>query len=112
VSLVSCIVTTCDRPDLVGRAVASVLAQTLSGLELIVVVDGPDAATERVLGEHRDPRMHVVVRPTRGGQGAALNTGIARERGLPDHVGEAQRAGRGRRLCGRAAGRAGGVGGV
>ena len=80
-SLVSCIVTTCDRPDLVGRAVASVLAQTHGGLELIVVVDGPDAATERVLDEHRDPRLHVVVRPTRGGQGAALNTGIARARG-------------------------------
>jgi glycosyltransferase involved in cell wall biosynthesis len=81
VSLVSCVVTTCARPRLVGRAVASVLAQTHRDLELIVVVDGPDAATEAALRPHADPRLRVVVRPARGGQAAALNAGIALARG-------------------------------
>lgn len=80
-SLVSCIVTTCDRPHLVGRAVRSVLAQTHADLELIVVVDGADGATEHVLAGCADPRLRVVVRPTRGGQGAAINTGLALARG-------------------------------
>mgnify|MGYP000030868110 CR=1 FL=1 len=80
-TLVSCIVTTCHRPHLVGHAVESVLAQTHRELELIVVVDGPDEATERVLGTCRDPRLRVVVQPTRAGQGRALNTGIALARG-------------------------------
>jgi glycosyltransferase involved in cell wall biosynthesis len=81
VSLVTCVVTTCSRPALVGRAVESVLAQTHDELELIVVVDGPDAATEDVLRAYADPRLRVVVRPARGGQAAALNTGIALARG-------------------------------
>lgn len=80
-SLVTCIVTTCDRPTLVGRAVASVLSQTHAELELLVVVDGRDAATEETLAAFPDPRLRVIVRPTRGGQGAALNTGVAAARG-------------------------------
>jgi glycosyltransferase involved in cell wall biosynthesis len=79
--LVSAIVTTCDRPRLVVEAIRSVLAQTLSDLEVIVVVDGPDAATERALMAIDDHRVRVHVRPTRGGQGAAINSGIALARG-------------------------------
>lgn len=80
-SLVTCIVTTCERPALVARAVASVLAQTHADLELLVVVDGRDAATEAVLAACTDPRLRVIVQPTRSGQGAALNAGIAAARG-------------------------------
>lgn len=78
---VSVIVPTVDRPHLVGTAVRSVLAQTLRDLEVIVVLDGPDVATERSLAAIDDPRLRVQVRPVRGGQGAALNTGIALARG-------------------------------
>ncbi len=79
--LVSCIVTTCNRPELVGRAVASVLGQTHADLELVVVVDGPDAATERVLAGISEARLRVVVQPSRRGQGAAINAAMAGVRG-------------------------------
>ena len=74
---VSAIITTCARPHLVGRAVRSALGQTLGGIEVVVVVDGPDAATQRALTNIDDPRLRVCVRPERGGQGAAINTGVA-----------------------------------
>lgn len=80
-SLVSCIVTTCGRPELVGTAIASVLAQTHVDLELVVVVDGAEPATERMLAGITDSRLRVVVRPTRGGQGRGINTGVAVARG-------------------------------
>jgi glycosyltransferase involved in cell wall biosynthesis len=81
VTLVSCVVTTCHRPTLVGRAVESVLGQTHAELGLIVVVDGPDAATAEALRTYADPRLRVVVQPARGGQAAALNAGIALAQG-------------------------------
>jgi hypothetical protein len=68
------------RPQLVVRAVESALAQTLADLEVIVVVDGPDADTERALAAVADPRLVVAVLPRRSGQCAATNAGIARAR--------------------------------
>jgi glycosyltransferase involved in cell wall biosynthesis len=46
---VSAIVPTRNRPELVRRAVRSVLDQTCEHVEAIVVVDGPDPATMAVL---------------------------------------------------------------
>jgi glycosyltransferase involved in cell wall biosynthesis len=43
--LVSVIIPTRNRPNLVVRAVGSVLAQTLDAIEVIVVIDGPDETT-------------------------------------------------------------------
>jgi hypothetical protein len=40
------IVTTHARPHLVATAVASVVAQSFHNTEMVVVVDGADAATE------------------------------------------------------------------
>lgn len=77
---VSVVLTTFARAHLVANAVASVLAQTLRDLELIVVLDGPDGETERVLRALEDPRVRVHVRERRGGQGAAMNTGVALSR--------------------------------
>ena len=51
---VSAVIPTRNRPDLVLRAVSSCLAQTYTDLEVIVVVDGPDAATQEALGKVRD----------------------------------------------------------
>lgn len=79
--LVSAVVTTCRRPQLVGRAVASALAQTLRDLEVVVVLDGPDAATLDVLRRIDDPRLRVHVRDARGGQPSAINTGARLARG-------------------------------
>ncbi|MEW6273094.1 MAG: glycosyltransferase family A protein, partial [Thermodesulfobacteriota bacterium] len=78
---VSVVVTTRGRPQLVGRAVASALAQTLRELEVIVVLDGPDPATLAALRELEDARVRLHVRDARGGQAAAINSGVALARG-------------------------------
>ncbi|MBZ0135241.1 MAG: glycosyltransferase family 2 protein [Planctomycetes bacterium] len=51
--LVSAIIPTYQRPELVRRAVRCVLAQTWRPLELVVVDDGSKDATQQVLGELR-----------------------------------------------------------
>ena len=57
---VSAVIPTRNRPNLVLRAVRSTLAQTYKDLEVIVVVDGPDPATEQALREFRDQRLKVI----------------------------------------------------
>jgi glycosyltransferase involved in cell wall biosynthesis len=76
VNLVSVIIPTRDRPDLVQRAVASVRSQTHASLEIIVVVDGPDVATEDALGAIDEPRLHVIALPATVGAGEARNVGV------------------------------------
>ena len=56
----------------VGEAVASVLAQTLADLEMIVVDDESTDATPRILASFADPRLRVE-RRARGGLTSALN---------------------------------------
>lgn len=64
------------RPDLVTRALASALAQTWRDLEVVVVIDGPDLATETALEAIDDPRTRIIVAdPPRGG-GGARNLGV------------------------------------
>ncbi|MFI7076954.1 glycosyltransferase family 2 protein [Micromonospora sp. NPDC049903] len=77
---VSVVVPTFARPALVTRAVRSVLAQTVTDIEVIVVVDGPDAATGAALAEIGDPRVRVVELPGRGGAPNARNTGVREAR--------------------------------
>jgi glycosyltransferase involved in cell wall biosynthesis len=73
---VSVVIPTHERPQLVTRAVRSALAQTLTPLEVIVVVDGRDAATAQVLADIRDVRVRVVIPPHRLGNADARNLGI------------------------------------
>jgi glycosyltransferase involved in cell wall biosynthesis len=73
---VSVVIPTLNRPELVTRAVASALAQTLDDIEVIVVVDGPDEATEAALAAVADPRLRVVVLPENGGAPNARNAGV------------------------------------
>lgn len=75
--LVSVIVPTYQRPDLVVRAVRSVLEQTMGDLEAIVVVDGLDDETVSALGALGDARLRVLVPPRNLGNAAARNYGIA-----------------------------------
>jgi glycosyltransferase involved in cell wall biosynthesis len=74
--VVSVVIPTLDRPELVTRAVASALAQTLDAIEVIVVVDGPDGATRTALAGIADPRLHVVELAERGGAPNARNAGV------------------------------------
>lgn len=76
-ALVSVVIPTHARPTLVGRAIASVFAQTEHRIEVIVVLDGPDPATMNVLSTFSDPRLRTVLLDPRGGAQAARNAGIA-----------------------------------
>jgi len=73
---VSAIITTRARPHLVRRAVLSALAQSLQEIEVIVVLDGPDPATLASLQSIEDERLRIHVREARGGQAAAINSGV------------------------------------
>lgn len=73
--LVSVVIPTFGRPDLVRRAVDTVLAQTMTDLEVIVVVDGDDPPTQAALGAISDPRLRVIVQPTKGGAARTRDAG-------------------------------------
>jgi glycosyltransferase involved in cell wall biosynthesis len=74
---VSVVIPTRFRPDLVTRAVHSVLAQTVTDLEVIVVIDGPDEDTARALAAIGDDRVRVIELAEKGGAPNARNTGVA-----------------------------------
>jgi len=62
------------------RAVRSALAQTLTEIEVLVVVDGRDGATVQLLTQIDDRRLCVLVPSTHLGQADARNYGIAASR--------------------------------
>jgi len=68
-----------DGAAWISRAIASVLAQTLADLELVVVDDGSTDATPTLLSAVRDPRL-VVERQARAGLAVALNRALGRAR--------------------------------
>src|SRR5260370_26421753 len=79
--LVSAIIPTQNRPDMLREAAASVLAQTYSNIELIIVLNAAsheaiDAAAEIASA----PNVHLISLP-HGGLSAARNEGIRRARG-------------------------------
>jgi glycosyltransferase involved in cell wall biosynthesis len=75
--LVSVVIPTLGRPALVERAVRTALAQTMSDLEVIVVVDGDDPDTCATLAALADERLRVINHPHNRGAGAARDTGAA-----------------------------------
>jgi glycosyltransferase involved in cell wall biosynthesis len=74
--LVSAVIPTRGRPELLAGAVGSALRQTWRCLEVIVVVDGPDAATEAYLASVADSRVRTVLLPEALGGCAARNAGV------------------------------------
>lgn len=75
--LISVVIPTRERPSLVFRAVQSALRQTLDEIEVIVVIDGPDAATSQVFLQVDDPRLNVRTLPQRRGCAGARNAGVS-----------------------------------
>lgn len=73
---VSVIIPTFNRPDRVVRALRSVLAQSMSDLEAIVVVDGRDEASIAALGQLNDTRLIVHVPDRHLGNAGARNAGV------------------------------------
>jgi glycosyltransferase involved in cell wall biosynthesis len=80
-SLVSVVIPTRHRPKLVLRAIHSVLNQTHREIELIVVVDGPDAATVTAVQSVEDPRLQLVINPRSLTAAGARNIGADRATG-------------------------------
>ena len=72
---VAVVIITYNGEAYLRKAIASVLGQTLSDLELVVVEDGSRDAAESIVAACNDPRARYVWRPN-GGTSAARNTGI------------------------------------
>jgi glycosyltransferase involved in cell wall biosynthesis len=79
--LVSVVIPTCNRPQLVTRAVQSALIQTLTDIEVIVVIDGVDESTRNELAKIADSRLRIIELPTREGAPHARNVGILEAKG-------------------------------
>jgi glycosyltransferase involved in cell wall biosynthesis len=81
--IVSVVIATRNDAQRVGFAIVSVLNQTLSEFELIVVNDNSTDATARVLERYReaDSRISVITNPTQLGRAGARNAGFMVARG-------------------------------
>lgn len=79
--LVTAVVTTYDRPQLVQRAIKSVLAQTYEPLEIIVVEDGSESGIEVWLREENPDHVQYIHHEKNLGLAAARNTGFRYAKG-------------------------------
>ena len=81
--LVSTIIPVYNRPEMVRRAVASVLSQTYRPIEILLVDDGSTDHTPDVLAELQaaHPQEIRVIRQANGGAGLARETGRRASRG-------------------------------
>ncbi|MDD5599141.1 MAG: glycosyltransferase, partial [Victivallaceae bacterium] len=79
--LFSIITPTRERPALLVRAIRSVAGQTFKDYEHIVVDDGNDAETARVVKNFNDPRLVFHQHSAQQKAAAARNTGIKLSRG-------------------------------
>lgn len=78
---VSIIIPTHDRPELLPRAIRSVLNQTFRDFEIIVVDDGLKARAAGVIKQLSDPRIIYIQHEKESGGSAARNTGIKNSKG-------------------------------
>jgi glycosyltransferase involved in cell wall biosynthesis len=78
---VSVIIPTHNRASVIGRAVASVRAQTFHDMEIIVVDDGSTDDTPQIVQSIHDPRIRYIRCQTNRGPSAARNVGLKAARG-------------------------------
>src|SRR5271165_2090948 len=78
---VSVVIPTIRRPELLLRALRSVLTRTFQDFEVIVVIDGPDEPTHLALGSLDDPRLVVIANPQSLTAAGARNVGVSRATG-------------------------------
>lgn len=74
--LVSAIIPTHNRAEMLKRAIRSVQLQTYSHLEIIVVDDASQDKTSEVVASFGDPRIRYIRHDTNRGGSVARNTGI------------------------------------
>jgi glycosyltransferase involved in cell wall biosynthesis len=73
---VTVVLPTYNRAYCLRRSIDSVLNQTFSNFELIVIDDGSTDNTAELLASIDDPRLRVLRHPTNKGVSAAINSGI------------------------------------
>jgi glycosyltransferase involved in cell wall biosynthesis len=73
---ISVVIPTRNRPDLVTRAVRSVINQTYQDFEIVVVIDGPDANSLAALKAIEEPRLKIVDLQESVGGAEARNVGV------------------------------------
>jgi len=78
---VSVIIPTCNRPGLLPTAIQSVLRQSFSDFELVVVDDASEDSIDSVVMAVQDNRVRVIRHDRRRGAAAARNTGIRNTNG-------------------------------
>lgn len=79
--MVSVIIPTYNRAATIGRAIDSVLQQTYTDIELIVVDDCSEDNTGEIVGKYNDDRLRFIKHEFNQGACAARNTGIEHARG-------------------------------
>jgi glycosyltransferase involved in cell wall biosynthesis len=79
--VVSVIIPTIGRPELLRRALRSVLSQSFAQFEIIVIIDGPDDATIAAMHAETDPRIRFICNAQPQGAGRSRNRGVAEARG-------------------------------
>lgn len=73
---VSVVIPTHNRPELLPRAVQSVLKQTFQDFEIIIVDDGSTTPAKQALRAFSDPRICIIRHEQSRGGGATRNSGI------------------------------------
>jgi glycosyltransferase involved in cell wall biosynthesis len=79
--VVTAVIPTRNRPELVQRAVRSALEQTFRKIEVLVVIDGPDPASIAALELIQDDRLRVIMLDASVGGAEARNVGARAARG-------------------------------
>ena len=79
--LVSVIVTTFNRKELLAETIRSILAQTYKNLEFIIVDDGSEDNTKEIVSAFGDPRMNYIYCKNWGGPARPRNIGIGQAKG-------------------------------
>src|SRR5665213_1460293 len=74
--LISIIVPAFNRANTIARTINSILLQTYSDFEIIVVEDGSTDETIKVLQQFTDMRLKIIYHDTNKGVTAAKNTGL------------------------------------
>lgn len=76
ISLVTVVIPTYNRPDLLPHAIDSVLDQTFQDFEIIVVDDGMEKRAHEVVERYKDKRIRYIKHAMSKGCSGAKNTGI------------------------------------
>ena len=79
--LISVVIPTYNRADLIPKAIQSVLDQTYQNWELIIVDNYSDDGTKEVIDSFKDPRISMLLLPRTGSVAASRNFGVQHSKG-------------------------------